>query len=542
MFRIINNNIRFKLSLSMGMVSVSLLLVYFAYGLLISKLNDGVTNFGHSYMPALSSILNADRDLYQAYVAQLEYLQAPSATLKSDFTENAQQATDKMNVFRNKLQNQPELLSSLSQFDRLYNTWKQGADTFFQLIDQGKNEQALTLLNETNKNDFSELREIYNIGGELLDAESGKMIQQLSHESEQYQFWLLLMVTIVIIIAGGLTYLVPKLLVKGIDELTLRIKEIRQGDGDLTLRITSARSDQLGSLANEFDHLITKLQHLIKEIKDDSVSLNNSSEELISTSKVGYEVNRSQNHGIELIATAVNEFSVSVREVAQNTMRASNVTNQTTELTENGMSVVNETVKQVRELSESIENANIVITKLTQESNNIATVLDVIRSIADQTNLLALNAAIEAARAGEQGRGFAVVADEVRSLASKTQYSTNEIQKMIDTLQAGVKNAAESIEDGFSRAQLSVDSTEQTKIMFENIKNSTIEISDMVTQIASATVEQGNVSEEINSNIVNLNDQNNESLTVSENVLKVSGVVNNLSEKLNLNLKQFKVN
>jgi len=541
MFRIINNNIRFKLSLSMGMVSVSLLLVYFAYGLLISKLNDGVTNFGHSYMPALSSILNADRDLYQAYVAQLEYLQAPSATLKSDFTENAQQATDKMNVFRNKLQNQPELLSSLSQFDRLYNTWKQGADTFFQLIDQGKNEQALTLLNETNKNDFSELREIYNIGGELLDAESGKMIQQLSHESEQYQFWLLLMVTIVIIIAGGLTYLVPKLLVKGIDELTLRIKEIRQGDGDLTLRITSSRSDQLGSLANEFDHLITKLQHLIKEIKDDSVSLNNSSEELISTSKVGYEVNRSQNHGIELIATAVNEFSVSVREVAQNTMRASNVTNQTTELTENGMSVVNETVKQVRELSESIENANIVITKLTQESNNIATVLDVIRSIADQTNLLALNAAIEAARAGEQGRGFAVVADEVRSLASKTQYSTNEIQKMIDTLQAGVKNAAESIEDGFSRAQLSVDSTEQTKIMFENIKNSTIEISDMVTQIASATVEQGNVSEEINSNIVNLNDQNNESLTVSENVLKVSGIVNNLSEKLNLNLKQFKV-
>jgi len=515
MFRIINNNIRFKLSLSMGMVSVSLLLVYFAYGLLISKLNDGVTNFGHSYMPALSSILNADRDLYQAYVAQLEYLQAPSAALKSDFTENAQQATDKMNVFRNKLQNQPELLSSLSQFDRLYNTWKQGADTFFQLIDQGKNEQALTLLNETNKNDFSELREIYNIGGELLDAESGKMIQQLSHESEQYQFWLLLMVTIVIIIAGGLTYLVPKLLVKGIDELTLRIKEIRQGDGDLTLRITSSRSDQLGSLANEFDHLITKLQHLIKEIKDDSVSLNNSSEELISTSKVGYEVNRSQNHGIELIATAVNEFSVSVREVAQNTMRASNVTNQTTELTENGMSVVNETVKQVRELSESIENANIVITKLTQESNNIATVLDVIRSIADQTNLLALNAAIEAARAGEQGRGFAVVADEVRSLASKTQYSTNEIQKMIDTLQAGVKNAAESIEDGFSRAQLSVDSTEQTKIMFENIKNSTIEISDMVTQIASATVEQGNVSEEINSNIVNLNDQNNESLTVS---------------------------
>jgi len=541
LLNIISKNIRVKLSLSIGLVLVSLVVVFLAYNSLTIKLIKGIETSGHRYMPGLSSVLNADRDLYQAYAAQLEYLSSENPDSKPDFEENAQQATDKMHVFIDLLAQHPKLVDELKAFDSTYGVWKKSSEQFFKLLDQGNKEAAQALLLGENKKNFSELRELFNIAGELLEQQSETSIASLSSDITQYKLWLLFFVIAVIGVSTFLTYVVPKLLVNGIDELSKRIKEIREGDGDLTQRINTQRKDQLGLLANEFDGFIIKLQALINEIKENSISLNTSSQELKLMSNSNKDLNYAQNQKIEVIVTAVNEFSVSIREVAENTLNASTATNETTEMTKDGMLLINQSVQEVKELSASIQQANDDIRTLTEESDNIATVLDVIRNIAEQTNLLALNAAIEAARAGEHGRGFAVVADEVRSLASKTQKSTNEIQQMIDKLQEGVKNAVTSIEDGFEKVQRNVESTDKTQLMFESINNSTSLISDMVTQIAAATEEQGHVSEDINNNIVSVNDQNRESLDVSEKFYQVSEDVNNLSEKLNSNVDQFKV-
>lgn len=542
MLNTIGKSIRIKLSLSIGLVFASLVLVVVAYNSLTSKLTDGIETEGHRFIPALSLAINADRDLYQAYVAQLEYLHDNDPSFKKDFTENAQQATDKMQEYRALLSGYPKIIAELSNFDQSYALWKKDSDKYFQLFDQGKKAEAETLLFTINRQHFSELRELFDAAGELLYKESQETIDNVNAEVDSMKLWLLFFIAFVVIISAVLTYLVPKVLVNSIDDLTARIKQIREGDGDLTLRIASQRKDELGDLANEFDFFVGKLQHLIELIKENSISLNSNAKGLRDMSVASKDLNVSQHQKIEAIATAVNEFSVSIREVAENTLNASTATNETTEMTNNGMILIDQSVQDVKELSKSIQRANEDITTLTEESNNIAVVLDVIRNIADQTNLLALNAAIEAARAGEHGRGFAVVADEVRSLASKTQQSTNEIQQMIDKLQAGVKNAVVSIEDGFEKVHRNVEATEKTQTMFENIKDSTNLISDMVTQIATATEQQGNVSEDINSNLVNVSDQNRESLDVSEQVHQASMALNDLSEQLSENVIQFKVN
>lgn len=245
----ISKSIRVKLSISMGIAALCLILVYFANDALIRKLNQGVDTFGENYLPALSAILNADRDLYQAYTAQLQYLEIPKSEFKNDFVENAQQAYDRMNSYLEKMQAYPEIRDKLNAFDSSYSVWKAESERYFELIDGGKTTEAAKLL-ETNVNQkFSSLRDIYNLAGELLDEKSKNRTATLQSVSAQFNTWISTIIIFVIIVVGGLIFLVPKMFVHGITELSERIAEISHGDGDLTLRINSKRKDELGSIS-----------------------------------------------------------------------------------------------------------------------------------------------------------------------------------------------------------------------------------------------------------------------------------------------------
>ncbi|MGX9460046.1 methyl-accepting chemotaxis protein [Shewanella sp. A14] len=206
-----------------------------------------------------------------------------------------------------------------------------------------------------------------------------------------------------------------------------------------------------------------------------------------------------------------------------------------------GDKVVRQTIDSIDHLAKGVEQAASALYKLESDTNNIGTILDVIRGISDQTNLLALNAAIEAARAGEQGRGFAVVADEVRTLAKRAQDSTNQIQQMIDELQAGVKGAVSVMETSSQQAKNSTKQAAQAGEALTRITQSVATIANMATQIATAAEEQTAVSDEINRNIVNIRDETHLTVANAEQSHAASVQVDQLSQQLRTQINQFQI-
>ncbi|MEH6472895.1 MAG: methyl-accepting chemotaxis protein [Halopseudomonas sp.] len=234
------------------------------------------------------------------------------------------------------------------------------------------------------------------------------------------------------------------------------------------------------------------------------------------------------------VATAMNQMTATVQEVAQAADQQA----------KSGHAVVNGTIESINTLASEVERASGVIEALAQDSNSIGGILDVIRGIAEQTNLLALNAAIEAARAGEQGRGFAVVADEVRSLAKRTQESTEEIQQMIEKLQAGAGDAVAVMESGKTQAQQSVEKAAETGEALASIKQAIAAIAainDMNIHIASASEEQSSVAEEINQNVVAISHSTDVTVENSAAIENVSREVAELSRQFHDITGRFKV-
>ncbi len=213
-----------------------------------------------------------------------------------------------------------------------------------------------------------------------------------------------------------------------------------------------------------------------------------------------------QQRDTESVATAMNEMSATVAEVARLTNDAADAARQAQEATEQGTQVASTTREEIQHLVSELEEAAGVVHRLEEESQNIGNVLDVIKSIAEQTNLLALNAAIEAARAGEQGRGFAVVADEVRTLASRTHASTQEIEQMISRIQERVAGSVAVIRAASERGSVGSEKVQETVQALNAIQDAVNQITNMNTQIATAAEEQSQVAEEINRNLVHISE------------------------------------
>ena len=320
-----------------------------------------------------------------------------------------------------------------------------------------------------------------------------------------------------------------------------RLRDIAQGEGDLTQRIALHRDDELGALANWFNAFLDKIHGTVRDIVSAVDQSRHYTVEASRLSSSSREALQDQFNEIDLVASACEEMHQTSNEVAQSANRVVVAADSAECSAQQGKSVVEETSKAMEELMQQISSAKPRVEELSRNSDNISQILEVITGIAEQTNLLALNAAIEAARAGEQGRGFAVVADEVRNLARRTQDSVVEIREVIANLQSGTGQVVQAILSSHQQANVTQQRSQQAVVMIEEITRAIATIQEMSNQIEIAIKEQGKVSGEISENINSIRKTSEMVTRSAESSSSMLDDLEQLAHHQQLLVSQFKV-
>ncbi|UFI45043.1 methyl-accepting chemotaxis protein [Pseudomonas savastanoi] len=278
----------------------------------------------------------------------------------------------------------------------------------------------------------------------------------------------------------------------------------RLANGDLSARVQVSSKDEVADIANGLNLMAEAFASSISHMDRTSYELSDVAARLGTSIGLAKQSMNAQQAETEQVATAINEMTTSVADVAQNTEGAALAADEANTASRNGLRIMHQAHSTIQALAEEVEVSAQKVQALALHSQSIGGVIQVISTIADQTNLLALNAAIEAARAGEQGRGFAVVADEVRTLASRTQASTEEIRNIIQQLQSATDAAVQQMQAGQQKAQACISAASDASGSLSSISQGVERIVEMNTQIASAAVQQHAVSEDINRNVMEI--------------------------------------
>jgi len=396
--------------------------------------------------------------------------------------------------------------------------------------------------NVSLSDDYLELNEPIIVDGQEIASVYMKVSLEELHEAVNSAVMMSAFSVLVISVLSALiSYVIQASIVKPIAAAVAALRDIAEGEGDLTQRLPVTSSDEVGQLALWFNTFIERMHTVINDFSNTASELNGNAEQLSYTAKETEQGAVNQQSEIEKMVSAVREMSAVVDDVAHNVTQTADNAEEADQEASSGREVVTSTMAQIENLSTDINTAAEVINKLRQETDDIGSVLDVIRGIAEQTNLLALNAAIEAARAGEQGRGFAVVADEVRTLASRTQSSTQEIQTMIEKLQSGAREAVTVMEKGTLQAEESVKQAGEAGRSLEAITAGVSTIKDRTNQIASASEEQSSATREMESNIGNISEiaqlTANGAVEIATNTAKLA----DMASAMERTVKQFKL-
>ncbi len=356
-------------------------------------------------------------------------------------------------------------------------------------------------------------------------------------------------------IATGLAYTLPvavlglgffyfvmrRWLMKPMAAVVERIRDIAEGEGDLTKRVPVNSGDEIGQLSKWFNAFVDKVHDVIVSVAGASSEVAAAATELAATSEQNARSMDNQRAQVGQIAAAVEEMSSSVVEVSERSRDARERSMGASETAREGGSVVGSTIEDMQLIADAVDQTAASVESLGSKSDEIGAIIEVINDIAEQTNLLALNAAIEAARAGEHGRGFAVVADEVRKLADRTTSATEEIGSSIREIQSETVKAVERMGNGRERVAGGLEQARQAGASLDAIVEGTSGVTELIGAVTVACEQQSAAGEEISRSTSEINIAVSEAAEASQQAAQVTQALSEKSEQLRRLIEKFKL-
>lgn len=537
-----NLALRYKLLLNF-LASGGVLMVAVLFCVMeIQAVGKDTEQIAKNWLPSVQAVGEISQLRLRYRVRSLEYMLPGSSDEKAKIEKSLVKLDESV---REALANYEKLISS-EQERTIYQAVKQAAADYRAAVDQGialakaGNEEQAQQLRKTEwvkaanrlRDQADELLKLNRRGAESASSSAEARVRTAFFSG-------LLALGIGVGLALLVSYLISRRIDGRLDTAVVMARRIAQGD--LRSEIPAPSSDEVGKLVVA----IGEMQHALRAAMGDTST---SAREILAASK-------SLNHAVQLIdqsssiqsnaASAivanVEELTVSINHVSDNTREASRLANASDDQAEQGNLAIEALVGQINKVAGVVRNAAAQIQELKLESEKISSIVAVIRDIADQTNLLALNAAIEAARAGETGRGFAVVADEVRKLAERTALSTGEIGAMVNAIQQSTGQVVSGVAQGVELADSSVELAQRAGESIAQLRTMAQQVADVVGEVNNSLREQSAASTDVALKIEQIATQSEEASAIAHETSQAADSMDRTAHQMQEIVGRFKI-
>lgn len=469
----------------------------------------------------LATELKERGDAYQVQLSALRgYLLQHDQVELDKFHEMSKRLEDS----KNELLSNPNVSQQVKDTMQLGSTWRQFIDDkVVTLAKEQKWEEALQVASKENGTVYKVIGDFTNYSNEQAKLRD-QSIEKIDQSSLRIEYVVFLSLVICIVTAIILAWWFSGKLVKPIQQIDTKLKELASQEGDLTARLQVNSNDEIGAIATSFNKMLENLQHIINRVQKTSVEVQTASENMLEKTNTSREATirvqssmsnlnssiQSQTSSMEESSTAMDDMAISVQRIAESASSVAELAVATSEHANDGSTVIQKSISQMTTIHEAVNSTSEVVERLITHTKYIDTAVQSISNIAEQTNLLALNASIEAARAGEQGKGFAVVADEVRKLAEQSKTAAKDINQLLHQIQNDTETASSTMSQGRSEAFEGITVVREAGTSFTTIVEQVNKVSTQMQDISATAEEMAASAEEMNASLNNIASISNE--------------------------------